>query len=265
MVLTEEIGANVANTYLVVGSEGAAWIDTGWDRPGEGQARIDYWKSIGSPVLKGICFTHRHPPCWGNGAMIQRECGNPPAIAMAEEVQGIAERSQGAMKVDRPVKDGDSLSLGDKTLEFVFAPSHTGGLMAVYIPESRSLFTGDAVMGIGTSVVNTNEGGEIVHYLQTMQRFLEIAPAVIYPGQGPVVTDPRAKVNELIQHRHEREEEILAQLRQGPRTIQQLFEAIYVGLPEGRGNMARNQIHSQLMKLQKEERVLEEGETYRLR
>jgi hypothetical protein len=37
-VITERAPAvGVTNTYLVVGSEGAIWVDTGWDREGEGR------------------------------------------------------------------------------------------------------------------------------------------------------------------------------------------------------------------------------------
>ncbi|MBI4312463.1 MAG: MBL fold metallo-hydrolase [Chloroflexi bacterium] len=263
-VITEpEPVMGVTNTYLIVGRTGAVWVDTGWDRPGEGQARVDYWKKLGSPPLRGIAVTHRHPPHWGNAPLIQRECGGPPIIATYQEADAINERLKIA-RVDRPVRDGETLSLGDKTLQFVFAPGHTYGTMAVFIQESRSLFPGDAIMGVGTSVVNPGEG-EIALFLDTMQKFLRMNPSVIYTGQGPVVTDPRAKINELIQHRRQREEEVLSQLRTGPKTVEQMFGAIYSGLNERLSNLAKNQIKSHLIKLQNEGRVVADGETYWLK
>lgn len=263
-VITEkEAVSGVTNTYLIVGKEGAVWVDTGWDRPGEAQARIDYWRKIGSPRLRGIAVTHRHPPHWGNAPAIQRECGGPPIIATYAEKDVLNERMKPA-QVDRPVADGETLSLGDKTLQFVFAPGHTYGTMAVFIRESRSLFPGDAIMGTGTSVVNPGEG-EISLFLDTMQKFLRLNPAVIYTGQGPVVPDPQAKINELIQHRHQREEEIVALLRKGPKTVDQLFGAIYSGLNERLSNLAKNQVKSHLIKLEQEGRVTVSGETYRLK
>ena len=59
---------------------------------------------------------------------------------------------QGA-KVDRSVRDGDTASLGSLTLQFVEAPGHTYGSLAVFIPETGALFTGDTVMGSGSSVI----------------------------------------------------------------------------------------------------------------
>lgn len=252
----------VTNTYLVVGSEGAAFVDAGWNRPGEAQARIDYWRKLGEPPLKGIAVTHRHTPHWENAPAIQNACGNAPIIATYIEKLEIDARMRGAI-VDRPVRDGETLSLGNLTLEFLEAPGHTYGSMAVFLRETRALFTGDNVMGTGSSVVNPGEG-EIALYLQTMQKFLDYAPSVIYPGQGPVVGDPRAKLTELIAHRHERERQIVALLAQSPKSADQITALLYVGVKEGVRHLAKNQTLSHLVKLMKEGKVRVDDEVYRL-
>ena len=252
----------VTNTYLIVGSEGAAFIDAGWDRPGEAQARIAYWQALGRPPLKGIVVTHRHTPHWGNAPAIQKACGNAPIIASQAEKDEIEARMRGA-KVDRPVHDGETLSLGDTTLEFVEAPGHTFGSLAVFVRETRALFTGDNVMGTGSSVVNPGEG-EISLYLRTLEKFLRYDPAVIYPGQGPVVTDPRAKIAGLIEHRRQRELQILALLAQPRQSVDQMVATLYPDLKQGLAHLARNQVMSHLIKLEKEGKVCADGEVYRL-
>jgi endoribonuclease LACTB2 len=259
-VITEEAPAiGVTNTYLIIGTEGAVWVDTGWDRAGEAQARIDYWRKVGSPRLDGIVVTHRHPPHWGNAPAIATYTG-APIISTAAEKDAIEERMAGA-KVGKVVQDGEMLHLGDLTLEFVHAPGHTYGSLAVFLREERALFTGDNVMGTGTSVVNPGEG-EIALYLQTLEKFMRYDPAVIYPGQGPVVTSPRAKLQELIQHRREREAQIVTLLTQGPKSVDDLFRLIYSGLNERMSHLARNQIRSHLIKLEHEGRVSASGEMY---
>jgi glyoxylase-like metal-dependent hydrolase (beta-lactamase superfamily II) len=237
------------------------WIDTGWNRPGEAQARIDYWHKLGSPRLAGIVVTHRHPPHWGNAPAIQRVSG-APIIATAAEKAAIEERMTGA-RVDRVVEDGETLGLGDLTLEFVHAPGHTYGSLGVFGRESRALFTGDNVMGTGTSVINPGEG-EIGLFLRTMEKFMRYDPAVIYPGQGPAVAAPRAKLAALIRHRHEREAQIVGLLAGGPRSVDDLFGSLYAGLDERLGHLARNQIRSHLIELERQGRVAASGETYRL-
>jgi endoribonuclease LACTB2 len=261
-VLTEGAPApGVTNTYLVVGRDGAIWVDTGWDREGEARARIDYWRKAGSPRLQGIVVTHRHPPHWGNAPAIRQITG-AAIIASPAEKPSIEERMAGA-RVDRVVEDGEVMPLGDLTIEFVHAPGHTYGSLAVFIRETRALFTGDNVMGTGTSVINPGDG-EIGLFLQTMAKFIRYDPAVIYPGQGPVITDPRARLEELIRHRHEREAQIVGLLEQGPRSVPELYGMIYSGLNDRLANLARNQIRSHLLKLEREGRVSATGELYRL-
>ena len=252
----------VTNTYLIVGREGAAFVDTGWDRPGEAQARIGYWERIGRPPLKGICVTHRHTPHWANAPAIQRACGNPPIIASTVEKDVIEARMRAA-RVDRPVRDGETLNLGDVTLEFLEAPGHTYGSMAVFIRQTRALFTGDNVMGTGSSVVNPGEG-DIALYLQTLNKFLRYEPAVIYPGQGTVVKAPRVRIEELIRHREEREQQIMALLAEAPSSVEQIVATLYAGIREGLLHLARNQVTSQLIKLQQEGKVVVEGDVCRL-
>jgi ribonuclease/clavin/mitogillin len=252
----------VTNTYLIVGTQGALFVDPGWNRPGECQARIDYWQRIGKPPLKGIAVTHRHTPHWENAPGIQQACGDPPIIASFAEKPEIDARIANAI-VDQPVRDGETLSLGNMTLEFIDAPGHTYGSLAIFIRETRALFTGDNVMGTGSSVVNPGEG-EISLFLKTMEKFLRYDPAVIYPGQGPVVNDPRAKINALIQHRQQREQQIVTLLREAPASVEQLTASLYSDVKAGVRHLARNQVKSHLIKLEQEGRVVGVNDMYRL-
>lgn len=261
-VITEPAPASgVTNTYLIIGTQGAIWVDTGWDREGEAQARIDYWKRVGSPQLKGIVVTHHHPPHWGNAPAIHKVSG-APIIATPAEKAAIEGRTVG-VGVHTVVQDGETLSLGNTTIEFVHAPGHTYGSLAVFLRESKALFPGDSVMGTGTSVINPGEG-DIALFLQTMEKFMRYDPAVIYPGQGPVITNPGAKLQELIQHRQAREQQIVDLLKQGPKSVDDLFSIVYTGLNEWLSKLARNQIRSHLIKLENEGRVSASGETYHL-
>lgn len=252
----------VTNTYLIVGTQGSLFVDAGWNRPGEAQARIGYWEKLGKPPLKGIAVTHRHTPHWENAPAIQRACGNAPIIASRVEKPEIEARMQGA-GVIQPVRDGETLSLGNLTIEFLDAPGHTFGSMAIFVRETRALFTGDNVMGSGSSVINPGEG-EIALYLQTMAKFLRYDPAVIYPGQGPVVNEPREKINGLIQHRKDREQQIVSLLQEAPRSVEQIAGILYADVKPGVQHLARNQIQSHLIKLGAEGKVAAASGLYRL-
>ena len=255
-------GLYATNTYLVMGSQASAFVDTGWNREEDIKARLDYIQQMGNPPIKAVIITHRHPDHMGGASAIHKATGGP-ILTAPDEKEPVDAKLEGA-KVDRVVQDGETVDLGDMTLEFIHAPGHTLGSLGVFIREKKALFTGDNVMGAGTSVINPGEG-DIALYLQTMEKFLGYGPDYIYPGHGPVVSDPKAKLQDLINHRKEREEQIVALLQEGPRTVEDLLRAIYDELEERIHDMARNQIRSHLAKLEKEGRVVVMGEdTYRL-
>ncbi len=184
-------------------------------------------------------------------------------VSHPEEKEHIDEALEG-ISVGRTVQDGEQLDIGGMTLELIHAPGHTFGSLGGFLRERRALFTGDNVMGVWTSVVNPGQG-DIGLFLETMDRFLRYDAQVIYPGQGPVVAYPKAKLEELIAHRQERENQIIEQLSQGPRTVEELLKSIYTDLVEQRHNMARNQVRSHLSKLEREGRVASTGDdTYQL-
>ncbi|MBI4202123.1 MAG: MBL fold metallo-hydrolase [Chloroflexi bacterium] len=251
------------NSYMVIGREATALIDTGWNRPEEVQARLEYIQRTPHTPIGYIIITHRHGANVGGAAAIQKAHGG---VIMSHPVE--KEHIDAALegpKVERTVADGETIRLGDLTLEFIHASGHTFGSLGVFLRERRALFTGDNVMGEGTSVVNPGQG-DIGEFMETMEKLLRYNAQVIYPGQGPVVRDPKGKLEELIAHRRERENQVLSQLASGPKTVEEMFRAIYTDLDERRHNMARNQVRSHLGKLQREGRVTmpDEGATYRL-
>lgn len=255
-------GVFQTNSWMILGHTATALIDTGWNRPEEIQARLDYIDTVPHPPVEYLIITHRHGANVGGASAMVRRFGGI-IVSHPQEKEHIDEALDG-ITVGRTVQDGERLDIGGITLEIIHAPGHTFGSLGVFLHERRALFTGDNVMGVGTSVVNPGQG-DIGLFLETMDRFLRYDAQVIYPGQGPVVADPRAKLEELIAHRREREDQIIAQLTQGPRTVEELFQVIYTDLVEQRHNMARNQVRSHLSKLEREGKVTHMGgETYQL-
>ena len=130
--------------------------------------------------------------------------------------------------------------------------------MAFFDEADGALFTGDAVLGRGTTVVNPPDG-DLSAYLRSLSRMQELRPRTIYPGHGPTVFDGKAKLEEYVAHRAMREQQVLDAIEAGHRTIQDMVPVIYAEYPPELHELAGRQVLAQLMKLEREGRVAHVG------
>jgi glyoxylase-like metal-dependent hydrolase (beta-lactamase superfamily II) len=226
------------NTWIV-GSDPSIVIDPGPVVP----EHLEAIEREAGPVAS-VLVTHDHPD------------HAPGAAALAARVDApvLAFRLAGAERL----RDGQRIRGGDFELTAVHTPGHTSDHVAFFDPVSRSLFTGDAVVGRGTSFIDPPDG-DLVRYLRSLQRMLDLEPATIYPGHGPVVLRAKEKLVEYRSHRQEREGEVVAALAEGRRTIPELVAAIYSGYPEDVRPLAARSVLAHLLKLEHEGRARRDG------
>jgi glyoxylase-like metal-dependent hydrolase (beta-lactamase superfamily II) len=151
--------------------------------------------------------------------------------------------------------DGDMLPAGDGELQVVHTPGHAPDHIALWDASTRTLFSGDLIVPGTTVVIPASMDGSLSAYLQSLQRVLELNPARLLPAHGSAVDDPAAIIRQYIDHRAERERQIVAGLGRGDRTADALVERIYVGLKPALVPMARESVLAHLRKLEDEERV----------
>jgi glyoxylase-like metal-dependent hydrolase (beta-lactamase superfamily II) len=181
----------------------------------------------------------------------------PGAPAFAQRVGAplYAFRLAGAENL----RDGQRFAGGDGIEVVVeYAPGHSSDHVAFFIPSERALFTGDAVVGRGTSFIDPPDG-DLAHYLRSLQRMQELRPRTIYPGHGPVVFDAAAKLAEYIGHREDREHQVLALLSEGKRAIADMVATIYADYPSDVHALAARSVLAHLLKLEQEGRAERKG------
>jgi glyoxylase-like metal-dependent hydrolase (beta-lactamase superfamily II) len=151
-------------------------------------------------------------------------------------------------------------------LEVLHTPGHTSDSIAAYIPSDDALYTADTVLGQGTAVFE--DLGALITSLRKMHDFAQGkggAETKLYPGHGPVVQDGRKLINTYIQHRLDREEEIVRILgsdeagKSGPITIWTIVSQIYAAYPQNLWLPAAHSVDLHLKKLEKEGRVKHVG------
>jgi glyoxylase-like metal-dependent hydrolase (beta-lactamase superfamily II) len=115
-------------------------------------------------------------------------------------------------------------------------------------------FCGDLVLGRGSSFVPP-DGGSLIAYLDSLERVRAAEFELLCPGHGPYVTDPRAKAEEYIEHRLERERKLLEALRRGERSRSRLLDAAWDDVPAQMRPAAAVVMQAHLDKLQAEGRL----------
>jgi glyoxylase-like metal-dependent hydrolase (beta-lactamase superfamily II) len=226
------------NTWIV-GSEPSIVIDPGPDIPQHLAAIAHEAGRVGA-----ILVTHDHPD------------HAPGAIPFAELVGAplYASRLAGA----ESLRANQRVRAGALELTAIHTPGHTSDHIAFFEPGSGALFTGDAVLGRGTSFIDP-PGGDLVAYLRSLKRMVELDPRTIYPGHGPVVLRAREKLLEYLAHREARETQVIGALADGPRTIAEMVEVIYADHPKDVRPLAARSVLAHLLKLADEGRAERTG------
>ena len=199
------------NTWIV-GEEPSIVIDPG---PDDAVHLDEVARAAGR--VAAVLVTHDH------------EDHAPGAPAFAERVGAPlhAFRLKGA----EHLRDGQRFVVsGGMEVVAEYTPGHSSDHVAFFVPSEGALFTGDAVVGRGTSFIDPPDG-DLAQYLRSLHRMQELNPRVIYPGHGPIVLDARAKLDEYVSHREDRERQVLELLGKGPRTTSDLVATIYAGYP----------------------------------
>ncbi len=117
------------------------------------------------------------------------------------------------------------------------------------------LFSGDHIMQ-GSTVVITPPDGNMAQYLDSLAAVRAIRLRSIAPGHGHLIEDPKAVIDDYIEHRLAREQQILDLLvERGTSKIDDLVEVIYVDVNPELHPVAKRTVHAHLIKLAKEGKV----------
>jgi glyoxylase-like metal-dependent hydrolase (beta-lactamase superfamily II) len=157
-----------------------------------------------------------------------------------------------------PLRDGALIRAGDVELVAVSTPGHTSDHFAFHLPVEAALFTGDAILGRGTSFIDPPDG-DLVQYLRSLERMRELRARTIYPGHGPIVLDAQAKIDEYLEHRAEREIQVLDALEAGRKTVAEIVAGVYADYPQEVWPLAERSVLAHLLKLEGEGRVAHKG------
>jgi glyoxylase-like metal-dependent hydrolase (beta-lactamase superfamily II) len=142
----------------------------------------------------------------------------------------------------------------------VATPGHAPDHLAYLLPDG-ALFSGDAVLGRGSVGLVPGQGADgrssLGAYLDGLRRLRDLPLTTIYPGHGPIVDDPAAKLDEYIDHRLDRERRLVAALDGGKRSVDDLLDEVWDDAPPELRGAAAVTLAAHLEKLDEEGRLPE--------
>lgn len=228
------------NTWIL-GSGPSVVIDPGPDDAGHILAVADEAEPVAA-----ILLTHRHPD-------------HAPGARRLADATGATVHAYRPEEGGRRLSPGEIVEAGRVRVRAIHTPGHTPDHMCYLAEPDGLLFTGDTVLGRGTSVIDPPDG-DMGAYMRSLETLRELEPAVIYPGHGPVVFTPKGKLDHYLRHRAKREERILEAVARGRNTPAEIVPEVYAGeAPEAMYPVAARSVLAHLLKLEREGAVVRTG------
>ena len=209
------------------------------------QEKVDSILKEGSTIV-GTIFTHRHQDHIGDLEAISH-LYTAPIWGSRETLDSIIIKGE-----TRLLQDGDFFNLDGVIWNVIETPGHCPGQLA-FVSEA-GIVSADNVAQVGTILVPSGEG-DMTAYIRDLKRLRDCKPRLLFPGHGPVVTNPEKLLSHYIRHREKRHEAVFDAWQSGLRDIDDLSRAAYMDTPEAHPLLKLDQTKSHLKALRNEGRI----------
>ncbi|MEV4635798.1 MBL fold metallo-hydrolase [Actinoplanes sp. NPDC049548] len=192
------------NTWVLraPGAEDAVVIDPGPDDAGHLASVAEH------RPLSAILITHGHHDHVEGAETLSRMLGGVPVLA--------ADPRHGDPLPPR-------MRLAGLEIEVVATPGHTADSVCFVVADA--VFTGDTILGRGTTVVAWPDG-DLGAYLGSLE-VLRAYPLLMLPGHGPAQADCAAVAGAYLDHRRERLAQVRAAVAQGADSPEAVVDLVY--------------------------------------
>lgn len=128
---------------------------------------------------------------------------------------------------DNLIKNDDRFKLNNSVISVIHTPGHMGN--HVCFQYDKILFSGDHVMGWATSMVSPPYG-DLTQFMASCRLLQTKEFDLFLPGHGDPVRNPSERVEFLINHRLDRERQIIKTIKNNPLTALEITELVYTDI-----------------------------------
>jgi len=248
-------------TYLV-GQDEIAVIDPGPDLKEHIEEIIS---AVGQRRLAAILCTHTHRDHSPASRELSKRTGALIIGCAPLVLDSAGPRADASFDPDyapnRILEDGESILVDGDPITAVATPGHTSNHLCFSYRDA--LFTGDHVMGWSTTVVSPPDG-DMADYIASLEKLLRRDDRIYHSAHGAPVSDPHGYVRWLLEHRRERERQILAAIEKEPFSVEAIVRIVYPDLDPRLLSAAGGSVLAHLLDLQRQGVVELQGEQWKI-
>lgn len=248
-------------TYIIGAGDSVAVIDPGPDLDDHLQAIL---KATEGERITHIFVTHNHldhsplaRPLQALTGAVTYGCPIESPLGSDGDIQMEAGDDRGFV-ADIGVCDGGTFQGEGWTIEAIATPGHTSNHICYALHEENALFSGDHIMGWSTTVISPPDG-DMGDYFASLDRIKARGFSTLWPTHGPPITQPEPFVQAYIDHRRNREAQILAAIGQGLTRIKAMVPVLYKDVDPRLHPAAAHSVLAHTLHLVREGRITADG------
>jgi len=205
-------------------------------------------------TFTALVLTHHHRDHMGAALAMHQALGLP--IHAHEKTAALVD-----FPVQHTLQDAEALDCDGPSWTGVFTPGHAAGHLCFLRGSDRALIAGDMVAGVGTILVDPEEGS-MRGYLQSLERLRALDPSVLFPAHGFEMRPGVEHLDHYLMHRRMRAAAVLERVKAGDATPEDMVPHIYVGTPPSFFGLAARSVWAMLIMHQEDGAVVQQGERW---
>jgi len=175
--LTEHSAVYTSNVFLVTGTMNAiedvnTLVDVGRDLAAL-EMIFEISTGVGKKPVEKVVLTHNH---YDHTSMLEnvRTIFKPRVYAWSKSLEGV----------DRILKDGEIIRMGDSYFEVIHTPGHSTDSICLFCPAEGVLFCGDTPV-----IIRSTDSSYEEEFIKAMERLCRREVKAIYFGHGEPMLD----------------------------------------------------------------------------
>lgn len=250
------------NTYIIDDGE-IAIIDPG---PINDEHLNNILELTAGRTVKYIFLTHSHvdhsplsqklslelnTPTYGHGGS-NAGLSSTMLSLIEEGYESGAEGIDYEFNPDYLIKNNEKFELNNSVINAIHTPGHMGN--HICFQYDKVLFSGDHVMGWATSMVSPPYG-DITQFMVSCRLLQTKEFDLFLPGHGDPINNPKKRLNFLINHRLEREEQIISTIKKASISALEITKIVYTEIDQSLMPAATRNVFAHLIDLKNKNRV----------